>query len=183
MRGEHLKKGPNTVLPVCPLTPNIRAIALSQNKVAVIDAEDLDKVMVYRWHAAEQHHRGYFYAKTNLKGKHRKSLHMHQLICPTTGGMEADHRNRNGLDNRKSNLRPATRAENIRNSSVHSDSRSGLKGVSYRSDRKRKWVAQIGCNGKKYNLGGYDTPEEAHEAYLKAAVQLFGGFATNGSKD
>lgn len=87
---------------------------------------------------------------------------------------EIDHINGDRTDNRICNLRAATRAENSRNQSMHSDNKSGFKGVRRCS---RKFRAEIMHKGKKLHLGYFVTAQEAHEAYCKAAREYHGDFA------
>lgn len=88
---------------------------------------------------------------------------------------ELDHQNDTNDDNRISNLRECTRTQNNYNSEC-SWSQSGLKGV-YLDKRSLKWRSQIQCGGKKTFLGVFDTPEEAHEAYIEAYKVVAGEFA------
>jgi hypothetical protein len=88
---------------------------------------------------------------------------------------EVDHVNGNGLDNRISNLRDCARFQNATNSLAQKSSRSGLRGVHFHPGAKR-YRAQICKNNKTRHLGYFDTPELAHEAYLKAAHELHGEF-------
>jgi len=104
---------------------------------------------------------------------------LHSMII---GGM-ADHKNGDKLDNRKENLRLATRSENIRNSKkpfhtgdYHKNS-SIYKGVMKRNDYKAKWRARITFNGKRISLGDYDSEIKAAQAYAKKAIELFGEYA------
>ena len=87
---------------------------------------------------------------------------------------EVDHRNLNKDDNRIANLREATGSLNKANRRGRRDSAAGLKGVERKRDR---WAARICKEGQRMHLGTYDTPEEAHAAYAKAARELFGEFA------
>jgi len=87
--------------------------------------------------------------------------------------------NRNGLDNRRANLRLATRSENLRNRAVHCNNTSGYRGVRWKPAR-RKWVANITLNGQQHHLGYHATPEAAHQAYCAAARELHGEFARTG---
>ena len=93
---------------------------------------------------------------------------------PVPAGMVVDHINGNSADNRLGNLRLATNAQNIRNSKLNKNSSTGLKGV---TPRGKRWRAQIMVAGKKYVLGSFATPEDAHAAYCKAAQEQFGEFA------
>ena len=87
-----------------------------------------------------------------------------------------DHANGDPSDNRISNLREATRSQNMANARKPRNNTSGLKGVSRRSDGK-KWVAQIMVRGVKFHLGSFDRPEDAHAVYCKAAAIHQGAFA------
>lgn len=88
-----------------------------------------------------------------------------------------DHANRVRNDNRWCNLRCATPADNARNASLRRDNTSGFKGV---CAARGKWKASITLDGKLKHLGYYPTPEEAGAAYMKAANENFGVFATDG---
>ena len=87
-----------------------------------------------------------------------------------------DHINGDGLDNRIANLRLASNAQNLANRGRQKNNASGYKGVHFEAWTGR-YKARIQHGGKSYNLGRFDTPEEAHEAYKKAAAERFGEFA------
>jgi hypothetical protein len=93
--------------------------------------------------------------------------------------VQVDHINGNGLDNRKANLRLATVAENSQNARRRKDNASGFKGV-YWDKYWKRWKAQIRYDGKCKRLGTFSTPEEAHEAYCRAAQDFHGQFANTG---
>lgn len=77
-----------------------------------------------------------------------------------------DHINGVRHDNRICNLRSVTSTENLQaHRKARTDSTSGLLGACYRNDNG-KWQARIQCNGKQKSLGQFDSPEEAHAAYL-----------------
>lgn len=104
----------------------------------------------------------------------KKHYYAHRLACLYMTGQwppaDVDHRNLDRKDNRWSNIRVATRTENIGNTRVRADSKSGLKGVQKNGN---KWVARA----KKKYLGIFDTKDEAHAAYVLAAKSIFGEFA------
>ena len=89
---------------------------------------------------------------------------------------EIDHINCNRGDDRASNLREATRAENNRNVRRRKDNKSGYKGVCL-EPRTQKWRALISIGGRQRSLGAFKTPKEAHAAYSAAAQLEYGAFA------
>jgi hypothetical protein len=143
----------------------MREIILTRGFVALVDDEDYDVVMAAGpWHASgtgRTRYARHSYTQT-------RQILMHVLL---TGWPETDHINLNGLDNRRSNLRAATRFQNLGNRPVRSDSRSGLKGV--RRHTSGRWIARC-C--RDY-LGIYDSAAEAAMAYDAAALAQFGEFA------
>lgn len=91
---------------------------------------------------------------------------------------EIDHRNNIRSDNRFKNLRQASHSENGKSKSMNKRNSTGLKGVTKRIHRTMvSYRAQILLNGKKINIGAFDTPEKAAAAYDTAAKQYFGEFA------
>jgi hypothetical protein len=136
------------------------------------DEEDRHLVEAHRWYVAVQAHTCYaVYSQPGTGG--RVKVRLHQLIVP--GCPQVDHVNGNGLDNRRANLRPATHQQNMRNKRTQARSEAGYKGVF--SDGNGRWRARIFCNGQRFNLGSYDTPEEAALIYNAAAEKHFGEFA------
>lgn len=98
--------------------------------------------------------------------------YFHRAVCPY--GQVTDHRNGNTLDDRRSNLRPASRAENARNCRAHRDSLSGVRGVKRSGSR---WRADIFLGGRNRYLGSYGTKAEAAEAYARASREAHGEFS------
>jgi hypothetical protein len=106
----------------------------------------------------------------------------HRIIFTMFNGHpvnEVDHINRNKRDNRKENLRAATRRENSINQGLSSKNTSGIKGVSY-SQRDKKWRAQITINGILNHLGSFNTKEAAGRAYAKKFSETYNEFAPKG---
>ena len=93
-----------------------------------------------------------------------------------TSGVEVDHINGVGTDNRFGNLRLASRSQNEANTRGHTDSQVGLKGVSFDS-RRGTYYARIFVEGQRIWLGRHDCPAAAHLAYIMAADKHFGEFA------
>lgn len=149
-------------------------VPLTQGLVTLIDEEDHERVLAAgRWIVARGDRT--FYARKSVHGANgvRANLLLHTFL---TGWPLVDHRNGNGLDNRRANLREATPAENSWNRRVRADSASGFKGVRWHTIG-RKWQAQIQSDGTRKHLGLFGTPEAAAHAYDEAARELHGEFA------
>lgn len=149
-------------------------VPLTRGYVALIDAAVVGQISRWSWQALPDR-RGQIYAARSSKTNGRKKLvRMHRAILGALDDQDVDHVNGNKLDNRKVNLRIATRSENSANRRVGSRNTSGFKGV-HRSGAR--WRATIRVDGKSIHLGRFDTPEEAHSEYMKSAQRLFGEFA------
>jgi surface antigen len=140
--------------------------------LAKVDDEDFAHVIMFRWYACKPYKVVYAVRRWQDNGKCR-SQYMHTLI---TGIKGIDHKNGDGLDCRKDNLRVATDAQNQTNHGPHCDNPSGERGVSW-NKRKRRWQARITKAGKHYWLGLFHDKTEAAETYKTAATLLFGEFA------
>ena len=150
----------------------MKHIPLTQNKTALIDDEDIALICQYRWHAVRIYKT--WYAGAVIDG-HR--TYMHRIIMDASDGIEVDHSNGNGLDNRRENLRLCTHAENLANQRLQTrDKLSRFKGVTW-CRRTGVWIAQIKVAQKHIGLGRYDEEEDAARAYNRAAQEHFGEFA------
>lgn len=154
----------------------VGGIRLASGELAIVDPEDAPLLSRFRWFALRCPHtiyaRGYRIGDAGRKS--RTVVVMHRLLVPVADGFEVDHWNRNGLDNRRVNLRVATRSQNNGNHRRPSRSRSGYKGV---TAYKGRWCAAIWLDNKRRHLGVFDTPWEAAQAYNAAAVDQWGDFA------
>jgi hypothetical protein len=92
-----------------------------------------------------------------------------------------DHINGNGLDNRRSNLRLCTNAENQHNARLRRDNTSGHKGVNWNS-RDAAWQAQVMVNGRRTSVGYFKNLDDAVAAIKAARAELHGEFANNGKE-
>lgn len=149
----------------------IKQIPLTQGKVAIVDADDYEHLMQWKWFA-KKNMSGTFYAVTYMGN--RKIVRMHWLIMGRGESM-VDHINGDGLDNRKKNLRLCNWLNNCHNKKVFKNNTTGFKGITKRWNGK--YQAQIVINYKKITIGTYLTPEDAARAYDAAAIEHYGEYA------
>ena len=162
------------------LAEGARLIPLTQDKFAIVDAEDYDRLREYKWYAKNGGNT-YYAARAERVFKDGKfigvrQILMHRFIMNAPRRLVVDHINHNGLDNRRENLRLCTRLQNSRNRLPSRGGTSKYKGVT-RSKRRKKFMAEIRVNQKKQYLGYFDSEIEAAKAYDKKAKELFGEFA------
>jgi len=144
-------------------------IALSRGLVALVDDADVQRILAAApWHAYPSGDT--FYARHSITPSRQITLHAF-----LTGWAFVDHVNRDGLDNRRENLRPATNSQNQMNARMHSNNTSGFKGV--QRCGRLTWKAHIKLDSRRLHLGTFDTPQEAAHAYDEAAAHYFGEFA------
>jgi len=137
------------------------------------DDDDLELVRSYKWHIQK----GYVATEVgSRKLNQRRVLQLHRLIMGADQGQLIDHRDRNGLNNRRENLRFSDRSQNGMNRTRQANNTSGFKGVALHKPTG-KYRAYITVNKLTRHLGLFPTPEEAYEVYLLAARELHGEFA------
>jgi hypothetical protein len=139
---------------------------------AILDAADLPKLAGYTWRLEKGRNTQYAVAR------HGKNLRtsMHRLIMGAASDRLIDHRNGDGLDNRRSNLREATHQQNTFNRAPMRGGKSKFKGLWW-DQAKLRWRAAVRLDGKKHVVGSFLSEEEAARAYDAKAVELFGPFA------
>ena len=144
---------------------------------AIVDAEDAESVSQFQWRVTKDHNTFYAYRYIPFSKRDRitNAQAMHRFILNAEKGTMIDHANRNGLDNRKENLRFATNRLNQGNGRLRAN-RSGYRGVKQRS--AHRWEALIRIDGVLTRLGSFSCPIEAAKAYDRAAREVFGEFAT-----
>jgi hypothetical protein len=152
-------------------------IPLTQGQVAVIDDEDAERVLAYKWSATWCKRGRRWYAVRSVGPENsRGSIRMHRFILDAPPNQKVDHINQDGLDNRRSNLRFATNSQNGCNRKATRISSTGLKGV-WPNRITGRFGARIQHLGVRRHLGYYDTAEAAARAYDEAARRLHGEFA------
>lgn len=147
-------------------------IPLTQNKFAIVDDQDYHLVSGFKWSAERSSDGLRYYAVRNDGGK---IVRMHRVIMGFPDG-NVDHRDANGLNNSRSNLRVATTAQNGANNRMPRNNTSGFRGVSWNKSHG-KWQVSIEHQGKRHARCWIDTPEEAARIYDAMARKLHGEYA------
>lgn len=149
---------------------NMKRIPLTQNKFALVDDEDYDWLMTWKWCANNMGGHTY-YAQTSLpRSEGHGVLLMHRLLLVyPSNGLMVDHINHNGLDNQKSNLRIVTRRQNAENRRNHGSSK--YPGVSWNETRKL-WQSSLQYDRRSKTLGCFPTEIEAAIARQNFVVNL-----------
>ena len=140
----------------------MRKIKLTKGKYALVDDEDFDYLNQFKWSLNAQKYAGRY--------EKNKYIYMHRFLNKTPDGMVTDHINRNTLDNRKENLRTATKSLNALNTGESVKNTSGCTGV-YRLKNNR-WYARITINKKTISLGGFSSFKEAVRVRRNAEINL-----------
>lgn len=156
----------------------MKQIALTQGLFALVDDEDFEYINQFKWCAYKTGKSKSYHAhrSTRLTNRKQISFEMHRVILNAKKGEKVDHKNRNGLDNRRENLRIATSSQNAANVERTTPSSSKYKGVHF-DNRDKKWIAQVSWNNKNYWLGRFVNEADAAKAYNKKAIELHGEFA------
>lgn len=146
-------------------------INLNKGKITLVDDDMFEYLNQWKWSCVK----GYAMRSAMVDGAH-KTIYMHTMVNCTPAGYQTDHINRDPLDNRKINLRTATKSQNGCNRDIASNNTSGFKGVSWHKSNNA-WRAIIKINGKAKHLGLYDNIIDAANAYNEYAKKLHGDFA------
>lgn len=153
----------------------MKEIKLTKGQVATVDDVDFVTLNKYKWQAVSR--KNTYYARRTVKIKGQKiDIYMHTIIVALPKEFWADHKDHNGLNNCRDNLRVATKAQNSYNRSPYSNCWPPYKGVQLSANGK-KYHARIRYKGLSTRLGTFDTALEAASIYNEKAKELFGDFA------
>lgn len=152
----------------------MKKIKLTKGYETKVDDEDYPLLSKYKWKAYVAKS-GQVYAFCSGAGQLGP---MHRFLIKAKKGEVVDHKDRDGLNNRKNNLRIGTRVDNVHNS-TKSRGQSKYRGVYLQTNRpdSQRWLSQITYNKKTYYLGRFATQEKAKEAYDNKRKELAGEFA------
>jgi hypothetical protein len=155
----------------------MKEIKLTRDQFALVDDEDYDFLMQWKWHADFKGKTCYARRTIRVGGGKVKRIYMHRSIINPPDNMEIDHIDNNGLNNQKNNLRICTHQENTFNTSGFKR-KSKYKGVSRKIDhnRNKPWRACLKINGKQVQIGTFKEEKQAAIAYNEAVLKYRGRF-------
>jgi len=154
--------------------PGARWVPLTRGKFALVDEADFENVCETKWHAVPANGGKLWYARSgkwNKVSRKVKLTYLQQALLPGVVGI--DHKNGDGLDNRRENLRPASRSQNKTNSRRYRNNTSGYMGVSRHGAGFRAYVS---INNKRVGIGTFPTVEDAARARDVVAKETYGAF-------
>jgi len=150
----------------------MKEIELTKGFVTQVDNNDYNWLIQSKWFVMKGWNTWYAATQIKLKNGKYKILFMHRVILDTPKALQGEHIDRNGLNNQRSNLRNATRAQNRANTLPGNNKK-------YKGTLKhgKQFISQIRINGTTRNLGSFKTEEEAAKKYDLVAKDVFGEFA------
>lgn len=173
MKRKKTRDGANKIV----VSGDTAKIHLNRRKVCVIDAEDLPIVLGRKWSARKMLQNWYCAHNFKRPDGSWSTIYLHRAISKTPLGMGTDHKDGNGLNNTKKNLRHCNQSQNNCNSRKRKNTSSRYKGVTWDKSRK-SWTAYIAINGKRISIGRFHNELLAGKAYNKAAKKYHGDFAS-----
>lgn len=163
-----------------PQEQSYRQIPLSKGQIARVSPQDYEWLAELRWSALWNKYTKNYYAVHLVwipEAQTTQTFYMQRMILGLERGdkRQADHIDRNTLNNTRENLRIATQQQNAMNAKLRTDNTSGFKGVFY-DKRRGRWFAAIRIDGRNKHLGRFSSPKEASERYNEVALSLYGHF-------
>ncbi len=150
----------------------MKEIKLTQGKVALVDDCDFEWLNKWKWCYGE----GYAVRAFKKADGKWTTVKMHRLILDTPKGKHTDHKDHNGINNQRKNIRICDYAQNQFNQRKKEGLSSKYKGVNF-FKRDKRWYAHITTKGKMRHIGSFKTEEEAARAYNGEAEKFYGEFA------
>ena len=145
-------------------------VPLTRGYEAVVNIADFEIVDGFNWFSIVTPHSVYAARRDGYK-----TIYLHRAISMAHKGIDVDHIDCDGLNNRRENIRVANRSQNNQNRRKSTNNKSGYKGVSF-CKRSSKWRASIKIDGKYKSLGYFNEANKAHEAYCAASKEMHGDF-------
>ena len=157
----------------------MKRIKLTQGKFALVSDIDYTYLNQWKWYAHKDHNT-YYAVRCVRDGLKFTTIQMHKVILIRIGHKYfkgTDHKDRDGLNNQRRNLRPATHTQNGQNRTIkQTNNTSGYRGVNW-SKSNVAWQTRIQFNGRRIHVGYFTNKIEAAKEYNRVAEKYFGKFA------
>lgn len=164
----------------------MKHIYLTKGKISLVDDEDFEFIVQFKWRTNDV--AGKYYGVREIwNGGDRYSEHLHRVILERKLGRKlrrseiTDHKNGDGLDNRRKNLRIANHSQNGMNKAIRSDNTSGYRGIHFSKERQ-KFEVYLNKNGKRYRFGRFNKLEDAIRIRKEAEREYFKRFNYDNSR-
>lgn len=154
----------------------MKLIPLTKGKFAKVDEADFVELSKYKWHAAVKRRVTYAGRYARVNGKDMQIFMHRQILGLVNPKVLADHKDHDGLNNTRQNLRVSNHTKNNRNRRPNIISTSRFVGVCWHK-KDKKWQAAIQANGRQKHLGQFDNEEDAARARDEAARKFYGEVA------
>jgi hypothetical protein len=149
----------------------VKLIDLTKGFFAKVDDEDYGRAIAHPWRAVKSPTHERWYAVASINGK---TTYLHRFVLKVVGKLHVDHRDGDGLNCQRYNLRPCTRSQNMANRTHAPRNATGYFGV---TKHRKKWTAMVKVEGRTLYGGSHATPEAAARARDALAKKHFGEFA------
>lgn len=150
-----------------------REIPLTRGRVALVDRADYDALARHKWNTVgpRDPRRQYVGRNASRRAPPPRGIYMHRVVSGAGPGDVVDHLNGNTMDNRRSNLRVGTHADNARNKAAWREGRV----VGCYQTKSGRWRVHVGANHHTLYVGRYETQEDAHAAFRSAREWIANG--------
>lgn len=149
----------------------MKEIQLTQGKSAMVDDEDFERLNQYKWFAIKRGENKFHATRQVITEKGNRNFYMHHaIIGKPEKGYDVDHKDHNGLNNTRANLRIVTRRQNMQN--LVKDGMTSIYPGVYWVKARMKWAAGYWIKEKRYHVGFYLCEEQAFCAYRRAINSL-----------
>lgn len=157
----------------------MREIPLTRGKVTLVDEEDFDLVSAFRWRASPSVHKGeiigWYAARSAPRNERPSTIYLHRFLLGVGPDKYVDHRDHDGLNNRRENIRECSHSQNLANQRCNLGG-SGYRGV-HLDRRYGTYIAQIEVEGRRWRSPTTKDPIAAARSYDREARRAFGEFA------
>ncbi|HDZ37293.1 MAG TPA: hypothetical protein ENH62_03230 [Marinobacter sp.] len=154
----------------------MKEVVLTQGKVALVDDADFERVAAFKWYARQEKRRPHCWYATRSNGKN-KTTYLHRFILDAPKGLDVDHKDWDGLNCQRANLRLATHSQNNMNRAIKAHNQTGFTGIDVHYRRPKPYRGRVQIKKKRIYTKSFSTLEEAVTARAELVRKFYGEFA------